>query len=210
LSLVNGLESVTHHGPSSIGIDTFFQSKGKIPEVFLRGAGVPDSFIHYAASLVGEAFEFYSCFISYSHVDKPFARRLHDSLQGRGIRCWLEEKRLLPGDQVHREVDEGLRSWDKVLLCCSKTALTSWWVDKEIQKALMKEEQLWKERGKQVLAIIPLNLDGYMLDSQWQDWKKQHLTARWAADFTGWEKDNSNFEVQLEQVVKALRTDPGV
>ena len=39
-----------------------------------------------------------------------------------------------------------VRLWDKVLLCCSKESLQSWWVDKEIQKALMKEEQLWKER----------------------------------------------------------------
>jgi hypothetical protein len=29
--------------------------------------------------------------------DKLFARRLHDTLQGRGIRCWLDEKQMLPG-----------------------------------------------------------------------------------------------------------------
>jgi hypothetical protein len=130
-------------------------------------------------------------------------------LQGQGIRCWLDEKELLPGDQIHRAVDEAVRLWDKVLLCCSEAALTSWWVDKEVQKALMKEEQLWKERGKEVLAIIPLNLDGYMFDPQWQDWKKQHLTARLAADFTGWKWSNKKFEQQLERVVKALRADAG-
>jgi hypothetical protein len=31
----------------------------------------------------------YSVFISYSHADKAFARRVHDTLQGRGIRCLL-------------------------------------------------------------------------------------------------------------------------
>jgi uncharacterized protein YjbI with pentapeptide repeats len=207
LSAVRGLESVIHHGPSSIGIDTFFRSKGKISKVFLRGAGVPEMFIQYAASLAATPFEFYSCFISYSHADKPFARRLHDALQSRGIRCWFDEKQLQPGDHIHREVDEAVRLWDKVLLCCSKASLVSWWVDKEISKALEKEEQLWKERGKQVLAIIPLNLDGYMFEPQWQDWKKQHLTDRLAADFSGWEKDHSKFEAQFERVVKALRAD---
>ena len=87
-----------------------------------------------------------------------------------------------------------MRLGDKVLLCCSEKSLTSWWVDKEVSKALKKEERLWKERGKPVLAIIPLNLDGYLFDPQWQDWKKQHLTDRLAADFTGWETDSAKFE----------------
>lgn len=204
-----GLEKVEHRGPSSVGVNTFFKSKGKIPESFLIGVGLPDVFLEYVASLTGNPFDFYSCFISYSHAEKSFAHRLHDSLQGKGIRCWLDEKKLLPGDHIHKEVDEALRLWDKVLLCCSKASLTSWWVDKEISKALKKEEQLWKERGKQVLAIIPLNLDGFMFDPKWDNWKKQHLTDRLAADFTGWDKDNAKFEEQLEKVVRALRGDAG-
>ena len=72
---------------------------------------------------------------------------------------------------------------------------------------LMKEEKLWKERGKEVLAIIPLSLDGKLFDPQWKDWKQQHLTTRMAASFIGWERDNQVFETQFEQVVKALRAD---
>ncbi len=204
-----GLDWAEHRGPSTIGLDTFFASMGKIPDIFLRGAGIPNVFLEYATSLVAIPFEFYSCFISYSHVDKSFARRVHDTLQGRGIRCWLDEKQLFPGDHIHREIDEAVRLWDKVLLCCSEKSLTSWWVDKEVSKALKKEEQLWKERGKPVLAIIPLNLDGYLFDPQWQDWKKQHLTDRLAADFTGWETDSAKFEEQIERVLKALRADAG-
>jgi len=65
LSEVKGLETVRHYFRSTIGIDTIYESKGKIPEVFLRGCGVPDNFIAYIGSLVGKAFEYYSCFISY-------------------------------------------------------------------------------------------------------------------------------------------------
>ena len=34
-----------------IGIDTVLLSNGKIPEAFLKGAGLPDSFIDYMQSL---------------------------------------------------------------------------------------------------------------------------------------------------------------
>jgi len=210
LSRVEGLETVIHRGPSTIGVDTLYQSRGQIPDSFLRGAGVPEEVIQnwLPAIRVGHAIQFYSCFISYSHADKAFARRLHDALQDHGVRCWLDEHQLLPGDHIHRVVDEALRLWDKVLLCCSKASLTSWWVDKEVQKALMKEERLSKERHKETLAIIPLNLDGYLFDPAWQDWKRQHLTTRVAPDFKGWSRSHKKFETQLELVIKALRADP--
>jgi Pentapeptide repeats (8 copies) len=45
LSKTKGLEFVRHDRPSSIGLDTIIMSHGKIPEVFLRGCGVPDVWI---------------------------------------------------------------------------------------------------------------------------------------------------------------------
>jgi hypothetical protein len=42
LSAVNGLDTVVHDGPSSVGIDTLFKSQGHIPPGFLRGCGLSD------------------------------------------------------------------------------------------------------------------------------------------------------------------------
>lgn len=202
-----GLESIRHSGPSTIGIDTLYATDGNIPDIFLRGCGVPEDFIAYKLSFVGSALDFYSCFISYSHEDKQFARRLHDALQGKGIRCWLDEHQLNPGDNIYKDVDRGIRVWDKVLLCCSGESLTSWWVGREIETAIEREQQFHKEHGTEILKIIPLNLDGSLFD-----WKGEHaatIRKRLAADFTGWNSDADKFDSQLEQVVKALRTDGG-
>jgi uncharacterized protein YjbI with pentapeptide repeats len=212
LSSVKGLDTVHHLGPSTIDIDTIYLSNGNIPEIFLRGAGVPEDFITYMRSLTVSAqpIQFYSCFISYSHADKLFARRLHDALQGRGIRCWLDEHELLPGQKIYTEVDRGIRLWDKVLLCCSKDSLKSWWVENEIQIAFDKEQGLRKERdGAEVLALIPLNLDGYLFSDEWKSGLRTEIKSRLAADFTGWETDNSRFETEFERLIKALRADAG-
>lgn len=54
--------------------------------------------------------------------------------------------------------------------------------------------------------IIPLMVDRYLLDG-WEDGQAADLRSRVAADFTGWEQDDANFEEQFERVVLALRTD---
>ncbi|HEX8600768.1 MAG TPA: toll/interleukin-1 receptor domain-containing protein [Chloroflexia bacterium] len=208
LSSVRGLEATKHLSPSIISIGTLYLSKGQIPEVFLRGAGVPEDFIKLIPLLTARPPQFYSCFISYSHDDKAFAHRLYDSLQARGIRCWLDDKDVEIGGDLYEAIDHGIRVSDKLLLCCSRASLTSWWVDDEIGRAFAKEQQILKDSGTRVRVLIPLDLDGY-LRKEWADPKVTTVNRRLAADFKGWEQDNTTFNEQLERVVKALRTDQG-
>ncbi len=152
LSVVKNLEAVRHRGPSSIGIDTIIRSQGKIPEIFLRNAGVPDSIIEAIPSLIGSLspIDYYSCFISYSSKDQSFAERLHADLQSKGVRCWFAPHDMRIGDEIRPRIDESIRVHDKLLLVLSESSLASAWVKKEVETAFENEVQYNK------LVLFPI------------------------------------------------------
>jgi hypothetical protein len=63
LTTTKGLDKCRHDGPSAIDFRTLSLSKD-LPISFLRGCGLPDNLIEYLPSLLAEAIQFYSCFIS--------------------------------------------------------------------------------------------------------------------------------------------------
>ncbi len=211
LSQTVSLERVAHDASSPIATSTLERtavglandpSQQAEVEFFFRRAGVSEALMDAFVEMIGHPSEFYSLFISYSHADKIFAGRLHEQLQARGIRCWLDKHDMKPGDRIIDVVNEAIRLHDKILLCCSESSLNSWWVKDEIEKALERE----RREGRDI--IIPLNLDGYLLDG-WESGQASTIRSRLAADFNGWEHANAKFDEQFERVVLALRTDKG-
>ncbi len=200
LSSVKGLESVHHKFPSTLGIDSIILSKGKIPHDFLRGVGMPDALIHALPELVVKlsSHYYYSCFISYSHADSLFTQRLHDALQNRGIRCWLDDEDAKVGDDILELVNNAIHLQDRVLLCCSRASLRSKWVERELNITLDKERQYDRK------ILLPLNLDGFLFD-EYEGKFASELRSRVAADFVGWESDLDRFDDQIKRVYKALR-----
>ena len=198
-----GLSTCRHVQPSSLDLHTLAASPD-LPLQFMYGTGLPPSLVTELLDLLGTQ-EFYSCFISYSHADKAFARRVHDTLRAAGVRCWLDEQQLKPGDDIQEEVDRSIRQWDKVLLCCSEKSLTSWWVDNEIRIALAKEREAATVQRERLRAIIPLNLDGFLFSDDWKSGYREQLLSRLAADFTGWQTNEERFETEMARVLQALQ-----
>lgn len=184
LSTVKGLETVIHFGPSTIGIDTLYQSGGKIPEIFLRGAGVPDSMIAYAASFVNQPIQFFSCFISYSTQDQALAERLHADLQSKGVRCWFAPEDLKIGNKFRSSIDEAIRRYDKLLLVLSENSVNSAWVEKEVETAFEKER-----RNNNRPVLFPIRLDDAVMRTD-QAWAADIRRARHIGDFTKWQNFN--------------------
>lgn len=199
---VTGLDTIAHFGPSTIGIDTLFRSAGEIPEAFLRGAGVPETLIAYIPSLVRRALDYYTCFISHSGRDRRFCDRLHSDLQAKGVRVWYFYEDARWGEPVWGEIDQSIRSYDKLVVVCSKDALQSGPVLREIERALQREDR----EGKNVL--FPLTIDDYLFDS-WEHPRKADVIAKVAADFRSWQRSLDTYTRAFDRFLKALlHTDP--
>src|SRR5271166_5165917 len=206
LSTAKGLDTVGHEGPSTIGVDTIYRSQGKIPEVFLRGAGLPDEFIAYIGSLVGRQIQFYSCFISYAGEDQEFADRLYEGLQSKGVRCWFAPHDIQSGRKIHEQIDEAIRLHDKLLLILSEHSMNSEWVKTEIAKARKRE----LKEGKRVL--FPVRLVEFETLRDWECFdgdtgkdSAREIREYFIPDFSNW-KDHDSFHGGLERLLKDLKS----
>jgi uncharacterized protein YjbI with pentapeptide repeats len=191
LSSAIGLETVRHQGPSFIGIDTLLMSKGRIPESFLRGCGVPESFIVQIPALVTSVgpIQFYKCFISFAEADDKFSETLYNDLRRVGISCWRWKEDAKWGKTLMRSIDEAILVYDKLIVICSEQSLKSPAVIREIERALQKEDELARQ-GKEHEVLFPIRLDDYVFDG-WSHYRKADVIAKHIGDFRVWRNPDS-------------------
>jgi len=197
LSGAKGLDRIDHLAPSSIGIDTLFRSQGNIPEVFLRGCGVPEQLIVYARSLIGQAIEFYSCFISYSSHNQAFAERLHADLRAKDLRCWFAPEDLKIGDRFQERIEESIRLFDKVVIVLSEASVQSRWVEREVNAAREREDR--DDRT----VLFPIRIDDAVMNTS-QAWAADVRRSRHIGDFRGWET-HSSYQKAFERLLRDLQ-----
>jgi hypothetical protein len=207
LSTVHELDTVAHQSPSTISTDTLYRSRGQIPEVFLRGTGVPEDIITRVRTLVTRPFEFYSCFISYSSKDEEFTKRLYTDLNNRGVSCWFAPEDVQGGRKLEEQIDQAIGRYKRLLLILSSYSMNSEWVKTEIAKARQGEVQ----EKRQVL--FPVGLVSYEAIRGWEcfdaDTGKDsapEIREYFIPDFSNW-KNYEAYQVAFHQLLRGLKPD---
>ncbi len=199
LSKVKGLESARHFGFSYLDIYTIYRSKGNVPFEFLRDVGIPENFIDFISSFTESAFDYYSCFISYSSNDQEFTEQLFEDMQNKGVRCWYAPEEMKIGDKIRDRIDKSVRSHDKLLLVLSEHSLNSNWVEDEVESAYEQEQS----RGTTVL--FPIRLDDAVMVTD-KAWAAKLRRSRHIGDFTSW-KDLDFYQNAFDRLLRDLKAE---
>jgi small GTP-binding protein len=115
-----------------------------------------------------EAFQ-YDVFISHSTKDKAAVRELAERLKADGLRVWLDEWEIKPGDMISLKVEQALEQSRTLLLVMSANAFASEWVMLERHTALFRDPTNSQRR------FIPLRLD----EAEIKDTLKQFAYVDW-------------------------------
>jgi hypothetical protein len=198
LTSVTGLETCNHYGPSVIDHRTLQKSRS-LPMLFLRGVGLPERLIEYLPTLLNQAIQYYSCFISYSTKDQEFAERIHSDLQNKGVRCWFAPHDMPIGGKILDEIDTSVRLRDKLLLILSENSINSEWVEIEVTTAFEEE------RKHRKIVLFPIRLDDAVIDAK-EPWAGQ-LRRRNIGDFRKW-KDHDAYTRSFDRVLRDLAPKP--
>ena len=101
---------------------------------------------------MAEEFQF-DVFLSHSAKDKSVVRPLAERLRKDGVRVWLDEEQIKPGDSIPAKIEAGLEHSRVLVLCMSVNAFGSDWAQLEAGTFRFRDP-LNKDR-----RFIPLRLD---------------------------------------------------
>ncbi len=202
LSRTLGLDDIKHIGPSMLGIDTATRSHGVLSTTFLQGCGIAEGVINHWQSLFGHPAEQVGCIIRYTAEDAVFAQALFKQAQSKGVRCWLDQQSDEGEKHAHLS-SATYETTERVLLCASKPALKTEWMNAELERVLDREQDLKASTGRDIRLLFPLNLDGYMFSGDWKH-KHEKYIAKLAIDFVGWRRNTEKLEQEFAKLLPLL------
>lgn len=100
----------------------------------------------------------YDVFFSYSTKDKEKVHRLYDRLVKDGVRVWLDDKELLPGDVIIFKCLDGVQNSRRLFLFVSRDSMGSEYVIQEMDMMRARDPS-----GRKRL-IVPIRLDDVDLE----------------------------------------------
>ncbi len=107
-------------------------------------------------------------FLCHASEDKDAARNLYHRLRKHGFDPWLDEEKLLPGQNWRVEIRKAVRSADAVIVCLSPNSTTKeGYVQKEIRFALDAAD----EKPEGMIYLIPARLEDCAVPERLSDWQ---------------------------------------
>lgn len=215
LSKCVDLATANHRGPSAITTSTLSLSRGRLPDVFLRGCGLtpwevlaarlhdpelaPNDFAEVQQKVYDERMKGYflsGIFISYSRIDEAFVDVLYKRLKAAGANVWLDSQHAVAGS-LEKQVQRAIRLNDIVVLVLSEASVQSDWVEAELEWARTKE----KDTGREVLCPIAL-------DDSWKEkakgsvlWRK--VKDKNVLDFSEWQA--GGFDSPFQKLIRGMK-----
>ena len=124
-------------------------------------------------------------FIGYAFKDKSFAHKLAKDLKENGLRVWMAEDEIRPGDSIAKKIEEGLQKSGYLVALLSEASLESRWAQEEFKMALFREK-----KGKWP-RVIPVLLESVETPPYIRD--KLYVDMR------------EDYESGVQQIVKATK-----
>ena len=132
-----------------------------------------------------------SIFLSHNSKDKPFARKLADSLASKGIYVWIDEANLKIGDSLVPSISRAIKEIDYIGAIISPNSINSEWVKKELSWAMSKEI---KNKSISILPILieSCELPDYLMDKLYADFRNSEM-----------------YDDELKKLLRAMGIDSG-
>lgn len=92
-----------------------------------------------------------SVFISYSLDAKPWAEKLSDALETKGISTWTDFKSIRPGQRWLEEIQHALDHAHFFVLVIGPNNTIGEWQDREWQGAL---QRTWTDTSKRIVPVL--------------------------------------------------------
>jgi hypothetical protein len=107
-------------------------------------------------------------FLCHSSQDKSFIRKLYQKLCAiEGLDPWLDENKLLPGDDWNYEIRKAIEETNVVIVCISRNSITKeGYVQKEIKHVL----DVADEKPEGTIFVIPVKVEECEIPRRLSQW----------------------------------------
>src|ERR1051325_6014831 len=102
----------------------------------------------------------YEVFLSYSRVDKPWAKKVAEALTAKRINFFMDTERLEAGAPWEQKLNEALRKSQHLIVVWSNNARSSDWVNREMGTFNAIMDPLGSQQISPHRRLIVLTLDG--------------------------------------------------